>query len=84
VGVRRRYGPEPRFRGRRGLTAIGDFLGAIGRGVGGLVGGSIHALSVAFDTIVGTLQALLPGPLFPVVMVGGGLLAIWLLRKAVL
>jgi hypothetical protein len=36
---------------------MGDFIGAAGRSVGGLVGGSVHALSVAFDTIVGTLQA---------------------------
>jgi hypothetical protein len=61
-----------------------DFVGAIARGVGGLVGGSIHALSVAFDSIVGGLQALLPGPLFPIVMVGGAVLAIWALRKLVL
>lgn len=63
---------------------MGDFIGAIGRGVGGLVGGSIHALSVAFDTIVGTLQVWLPGPLFPIVVIGGGLLTIWALRKLVL
>jgi hypothetical protein len=63
---------------------VGDFVGTIARGFGGLVGGSIHALSVAFDSIVGTLQVLLPGPLFPVVMIGGGVLAIWVLRKAVL
>ena len=63
---------------------MGDFVGAIGRNVAGLVGGSIHALSVAFDSVVGTLQAWLPGPLFPIVMIGGGVFAIWLLRKAVL
>lgn len=61
-----------------------DFVGAVARGVGGLVGGSIHALSVAFDSVVGTLQVWLPGPLFPIVMIGGGVLAIWLLRKVVL
>jgi hypothetical protein len=61
-----------------------DFVGAVARGVGGLVGGSIHALSVAFDSIVGGLQALLPGPLFPIVMVGGVVLAIWALRRLVL
>jgi hypothetical protein len=49
---------------------VGDFVGAIGRGVGGLVGGSIDALSDAFDTIVATLQAALPGPLFPITMIG--------------
>lgn len=61
---------------------MGDFVEAIGRGVGGLVGGSIHALSVAFDTIVGTLQAWLPGPLFPAVIIGtAGLAAWWLFKK---
>ena len=63
---------------------MGDFIGAIGRSFGGLVGGSIHALSVAFDSIVGTLQAWLPGPLFPIVMIGAGLALVWLLRKTVL
>ena len=63
---------------------MGDFIGAAGRSVGGLVGGSIHALSVAFDTIVGTLQAWLPGPLFPIVMIGGAVGVYWLLRKTVL
>ena len=63
---------------------MGDFVGTAGRSIGGLVGGSIHALSVAFDSIVGTLQVWLPGPLFPIVMIGGGVAAIWLLRRAVL
>lgn len=49
---------------------MGDFVRAIGEGVSGLVGGSIHALSVAFDTVVGTLQQMLPGPLFPIAIVG--------------
>lgn len=44
---------------------MGDFVGAIGQGISGLVGGSINALSVAFDSVVGALQQMLPGPLFP-------------------
>lgn len=63
---------------------MGDFIGAIGRSFGGLVGGSIHALSVAFDTIVGTLQAWLPGPLFPIAMVATALGLVWLFRKTIL
>jgi hypothetical protein len=63
---------------------VGDFVGAIGRNVGGLVGGSIHSLSAAFDTIVGTLQAWFPGPLFPIVVIGTGVAVFWLLRKTVL
>jgi hypothetical protein len=63
---------------------MGDFIGAIGRSFGGLVGGSIHALSVAFDSIVGTLQAWLPGPLFPIALVGGGLALAWVFRRTIL
>lgn len=60
---------------------MGDFVGAIGRGVGGLVGGSIDALSDAFDTIVGALQGLLPGPLFPITVVAIAVLFFWWLLK---
>ena len=56
---------------------MGDFVGAIGRGVGGLVGGSISALGTAFDTVVGSLQVMLPGPLFPAVVIGVAILAAW-------
>lgn len=48
---------------------MGDFVRSIGEGVSGLVGGSVNALSVAFDTVVGTLQQALPGPLFPIFLV---------------
>ena len=48
---------------------MGDFVGSIGQGISGLVGGSIHALSVAFDSVVGTLQQLLPGLLFPIFLI---------------
>lgn len=61
---------------------MGDFVGAIGRGVSGLVGGSIDAISDGFDTTVGTLQAWLPGPLFPLVI--GGIVVLtawWFLKK---
>jgi uncharacterized protein involved in copper resistance len=61
---------------------MGDFVEAIGRGVGGLVGGSIDAISDAFDTVVGTLQAVLPGPLLPIAAFGvAGLAAWWFLRR---
>ena len=56
---------------------MGDFIGAIGDGIAGLVGGSIDAISDGFDTIVGTLQAWLPGPLFPLVVGGTVLLVAW-------
>jgi hypothetical protein len=61
---------------------VGDFAAAIGRGIGGLVGGSIEALGRAFDTIVSSLQAMLPGPLFPITMIGIAVLFVWwLFRK---
>ena len=50
---------------------MGDFASAIGQGIAGLVGGSIDALSSAFNGVVGALQAALPGPLFPIAIVVG-------------
>ena len=60
---------------------MGDFVDAIGRNIGGLVGGSLDAISDAFDTIVGTLQVMLPGPLFPIAMVGIVVFVAWWLFK---
>ena len=60
---------------------MGDFVGAIGQGVGGLVGGSINALSVAFDSVVGTLQVMLPGPLFPIAVIAVIVITFWWLFK---
>jgi hypothetical protein len=60
---------------------MGDFVRAIGEGVGGLVGGSINALVVAFNTIVGALQGMLPGPLFPTAVVGVIVFTSWWLFK---
>ena len=60
---------------------MGDFVRTIGDGVGGLVGGSIDAVSDAFDTIVGTLQVILPGPLFPAAVIGVVAITAWWLFK---
>ena len=60
---------------------MGDFIEAIGRGVGGLVGGSIEALGAAFNTIVGTLQGMLPGPLFPIAVISVVAGVFWWLFK---
>lgn len=60
---------------------MGDFVDSIGRGVGGLVGGSIAAISDAFDTIVGTFQVWLPGPLLPIVIGGSAILVAWWFLK---
>jgi hypothetical protein len=48
---------------------VGDFVGAIGQGISGLVGGSIEALSAAFDSIIGAWQAAAPGLWFPISIV---------------
>jgi hypothetical protein len=56
---------------------MGDFVGAIAEGIGGLVGGSVDAISNALDTIVATLQVALPGPLFPLVIGGSVVLVAW-------
>jgi hypothetical protein len=60
---------------------MGDFIGAIGEGVGGLVGGSVDALSAAFNSVVGALQVMLPGPLFPIAIGGVVLFVAWWLFK---
>jgi hypothetical protein len=60
---------------------MGDFVRSIGEGISGLVGGSIHALSVAFDTVVGTLQQILPGPLLPITVVVVIVIVFWWLFK---
>jgi hypothetical protein len=60
---------------------MGDFVGSIGQGISGLVGGSINALSVAFDSVVGALQVMLPGPLFPIAVVAVIVITFWWLFK---
>jgi hypothetical protein len=56
---------------------MGDLARTVGDGVRGLIGGSIDALSNAFDTIVAQFQAWLPGPLLPIVVIGTVGLAAW-------
>ncbi len=60
---------------------MGDFIGAIGEGIGGLVGGSISALGTAFNSVVGSLQVMLPGPLFPIAVVSVIVFVLWWLFK---
>ena len=61
---------------------MGDFVQTISDGISGLVSGSIAAVGVAFDTIVSSLQGMLPGLLFPIT-VGGVILFVawWLFKK---
>lgn len=60
---------------------MGDFVRAIGEGISGLVGGSIDALVVAFNTIVAALQGMLPGPLFPIFLVGVVVVLVLLFKR---
>ncbi|HSL97423.1 MAG TPA: hypothetical protein VK831_02510 [Candidatus Deferrimicrobiaceae bacterium] len=61
---------------------MGDLARTVGDGVRGLIGGSIDALVAAFHTIVAQLQVWLPGPLFPIVVIGTvGLAAWWFWRR---
>ena len=61
---------------------MGDFIDAIGRGIGGFVGGSLDVIGQIFTSIFGFLTPILPGPLLPLV-VGGAFLALiaWFLLK---
>ena len=47
-----------------------DFLDAIGRGIGGLVGGAIDVIVGIVGSIYGWLNVFLPGPILPVVLGG--------------
>ena len=60
---------------------MGDLARTIGDGISGLVRGSIDALVAAFSTVVGALQQALPGPLFPIAVVGVIVLVFWWLFK---
>ena len=60
----------------------GAFIREIGGGVSGLVGGAIGAIGNGISTIIAAGQAALPGPLFPILVIGlFGALVYWLLRK---
>lgn len=58
-----------------------DFLRSIGDGISGLVGGALNVLSAAFDAAVAAGQAMLPGPLFAITVVGVIAFAAWWLFK---
>ena len=60
---------------------MGEFMDAIGRNVSGLLGGSIDALTSAFSSVVAALQLALPGPLFPIAIVGAVVVLALLLKR---
>jgi hypothetical protein len=49
---------------------MGDFVDAIGRGIGGLVAESLNVISDIFDSVFGFLNIFLPGPILGVVLAG--------------
>jgi hypothetical protein len=60
----------------------GAFIHTIGQGVAGLVVGAIGAIVDGIGTMVAAGERLLPGPLFPIVVISVvGLFVWWLLRK---
>lgn len=50
---------------------MGDFVEAIGRGIGGLVSGSLDVIGQILNSIFGFLSPFLPGPVLPLVLIGG-------------
>ena len=60
----------------------GAFMREIGGGVAGLVGGALGAIGDGIATIIRAGEQVLPGPLFPIVVIGTlGLGGYWLLKK---
>lgn len=64
------------------MAPAGDLIRTVGDGISGLVVGAIGAIGSGISTIVTALQTALPGPLFPIVVIGTIVLFVtWLLRK---
>jgi len=49
---------------------MGEFIDAIGRGIGGLVGDAVSVVVGIVGTIYDWLHVFLPGPILPVVLAG--------------
>lgn len=64
------------------MAPAGDLIRTVGDGISGLVIGAIGAIGTGISTIVKALESALPGPLFPIVVVGTIVLFVtWLFRK---
>jgi hypothetical protein len=60
----------------------GDLIRTVGDGIAGLVAGAIGAIGTGIGAIIAAGQRVLPGPLFPIVVIGGVVLFfVWLVRK---
>lgn len=62
---------------------MGDFVDAIGRGIGGLVGDAVTVIGGIIGSIYDGLHVFLPGPILPVVLAGIGFAAVmwWLFKR---
>jgi hypothetical protein len=64
------------------MAPAGDLIRTVGDGISGLVIGAIGAIGTGISTMIGALQTALPGPLFPIVVIGTvALFVTWLIRK---
>ena len=60
----------------------GDLVRTVGDGISGLVGGAVGAIGTGIGAMIAAGQRVLPGPLFPIVVIGGLVLFfVWLVRK---
>ena len=61
---------------------MGDFIDAIGRGIGGFFGDAFAVVGGIIGTVYDWLHVFLPGPILPVVLAGLGFAAVmWFLFK---
>jgi hypothetical protein len=62
---------------------MGDFIDAIGRGVGGFVGGSLEVIGQIFTSVFGFLTPVIPEEWLPLVVGGAflALIALFLLKR---
>lgn len=64
------------------MGGVGDLSRNVGDGIAGLIGGAVGALVDAVSAVVREGQSILPGPLFPIVVVGLLVaLTVWTFRK---
>jgi hypothetical protein len=61
---------------------MGDFIDAIGTGIGGFFSGALSVIGGIIGTVYDWLHVFLPGPILPVVLGGLGFAAVmWFLFK---
>jgi hypothetical protein len=63
------------------MNIAGNLVQAIGDGISGLVGGAIQALGAAAQSILNSLQSLLPGLWLPIAAVAAVAVVAWTFLK---